>query len=90
MDTVIFEGKNKNEIIEISFEKSDYIFLFQPILKSSTKKVHKIPLLLDLSDVLSTCQKLSDLKKRNKEPYDFDLLALIVSGAAELSIKGAF
>ena len=89
MESITFNGEDKNETIEVSFEEKRN-FLFQPILESSAGKKHKIPLLLDLTDVFLTSQKLLDLKKRNKKPYNFGLLTNVVAGAAKLSMKGNF
>lgn len=72
--------------IKVSFKIINNL-LYQPVLETSDRNI-KIPLLLDLTQVISADHKL--LKLNREKEYDLDYLRDIVAGACSMSMKRGF
>ena len=84
MKPLIFKGKDKTTI-EVFFKANN--FGFQPILISE-KKAKAIPLLMDLTQIITTNRKLHHLNKEKEYPFEY--FRDIVAGACLMSMKRAF
>lgn len=82
---IIFKGKDKTTI-KVYFKPNE--FGFQPILESSLGDFVTIPLLLDLTQIISTNRKLHQLNKKKEFPLEY--LRDVVAGACSLSMKWGF
>ena len=82
-DIFFKSNQGKTEIYFKKFRDSFY----EPVIKSS-KNTTRIPLLLEVPDIIMTLKKLYDVKVKNGNLiYNYDLLTNIVTGACLISIK---